>query len=308
MYFFSHPRIISEILLSRVNTNGGLRLHQNETFTGVSWELGVEYDLSNELFTYAKARSSFRSGGFNGSAPAVDTDATEGGNKFDEETVQDIELGMKYEGLLLSRPSRINLAVYHQWVDDVQRIEFPVPPSGLGSIAVTANIPEMEVSGVELEASMLITDLFEAGLVYAYTDAEFTDGDTVLFITEYSYGPVANTPENTWSVWASLDIPVDPSLGAMSLYGEIYSQDEMYFSNAAATSVPGTKLDSYELVNMRFNWINMMGSNFSSAVFGKNLTDEEYFVGGMALGASLGHNAAAVGEPRTYGVSLTYDF
>ncbi len=28
----------------------------------------------------------------------------------------------------------------------------------------------------------------------------------------------------------------------------------------------------------------------------------------MALGSSLGHNAAAVGEPRTYGLELSYDF
>jgi len=291
----------------------GFSNEQDERFTGISWEFGLEYDISDELFTYAKVRSSFRSGGFNGSAPPFDADATEGGNKFDEETVDDIELGMKYEGLLLTRPTRINLAVYHQWVDDVQRIEFPDPdpyPNGidLASIAVTANIPEMEVSGLELEASMLVTRIVEIGLMYAYTDADFSDGETNLFGVDYSYGPVANTPANTWSVWTSLDIPVDPSMGTMGLYAEMYGQDEMYFSNAAGSIVPGTKLDSYELVNMRFNWFNMMGSNFSSAVFGKNLTDEEYFVGGMALGASLGHNAAAVGEPRTYGVSLTYDF
>ena len=51
-----------------------------------------------------------------------------------------------------------------------------------------------------------------------------------------------------------------------------------------------------------------MGTKFSAALFGRNLTDEEYFVGGMALASALGHNAAAVGEPRTYGLELSYDY
>lgn len=51
-----------------------------------------------------------------------------------------------------------------------------------------------------------------------------------------------------------------------------------------------------------------MDSQFSAVLFGKNLTNEEYFVGGMTLAPALGHNAAAVGEPRTYGVEVSYRF
>lgn len=291
----------------------GFSNKQDETFTGTSWELGVEYDVNEELFTYLKARSSFRSGGFNGSAPPFDANATGGGNKFDKETVDDIELGLKFQGMMFDRPTRVSLAMYQQWVEDVQRIEFPDPdpyPNGLDlqSIAVTANIPEMEVKGVELEASMMVTDLVELGFMATYTDAEFTDGDTTLFGVDYSYSPVANTPDSTWSVWANIDIPMDSSVGSLSVHAEVYGQDEMYFSNTADSIAPDTKLPSYELFNMRLSWEGIMGSNFSGALFGKNLTDEEYFVGGMALGASLGHNAAAVGEPRTYGAELSYQF
>ncbi|WP_317929844.1 TonB-dependent receptor [Halioxenophilus sp. WMMB6] len=291
----------------------GFSNNQDETFTGDSWELGIEYDVSDSLFAYAKARASFRSGGFNGSAPPFNANATGGGNKFDEETVQDFEIGVKYEGELLDLPTRMSLAVYQQTVDDVQRIEFPDPdpyPNGLdlASIAVTANVPEMEVKGFELEMSMLLSESLEMGLMAAITDAEFTDGDTTLFGVDYSYSPVANTPETTWSVWAKWSLPISSEMGELDLFAEYYSQDDMYFSNTADSIAPDTELPSYELVNARFNWSHIMGSDFSGALFGKNLTDEEYFVGGMALGASLGHNAAAVGEPRTYGVELSYQF
>jgi iron complex outermembrane recepter protein len=291
----------------------GFEQKQDETFEKPSWEVGVEYDLSDTTLTYLKTRGSFRSGGFNGSALPFDVDATGGGNKFDAETVRDVEAGLKYQGLLADRPARTNIAVYKEWVKDVQRIEFPDPPAfspefDPPSIAVTANIPEMVVQGVEIEASFVPADWLELGVAGAYTDAEFTDGETTLFGVEYSYGPVANTPETTWSVWAQVYFPVDPALGDISLRAEVYGQDSMYFSNTYDSLTPDTELPSYELVNARLNWNNIMGSEFSGALFGKNLTGEEYFVGGMPLGASLGHNAAAVGEPRTYGAEVTYQF
>ena len=281
---------------------------QDESFEEPSWELGLEYDLTDSVFTYLKTRGSFRSGGFNGSAPPVDATATGGGNKFEAETTTDVEAGLKYAGLVMDRPASLNIAVYKQWIEDVQRIEFPDPPGPVQSIAVTANIPEMEVQGVELEASFMPADWLELGVAGAYTDAEFTDGESILFGTLFRYGPVANTPEHTWSLWGAVDFPVDPALGEIRARAEIYSQSSMYFSNTAASIAPDTKLPSYELVNARLDWRNVAGSAFSTALYGRNLADEDHFVGGMPLGASLGHNAAAVGEPRMYGVEVTYEF
>ncbi len=282
---------------------------QDESFEEPSWELGVEYQADTYL-TYLKARGSFRSGGFNGAAPPVDRDATGGGNKFDSETVQDLEAGFKYRGSLFERPATLNVALYKQWVDDVQRVEFPDPDGlgGLASIAVTANVPEAVIQGIELETTLDVTDWLQLGLMATYTDAEFTNGDINLFGTNYSYGPVGDTPESSGVLFSQFNLPADESLGFISLRAEIYAQSSQYFSNAADSVAPRTKLPGYELFNARFDWDNILGSQFSGALFGKNLTDEEYFVGGMTLAAALGHNAAAVGEPRTYGLELSYTF
>ncbi len=286
----------------------GYAQQQDETFEEPSWELGLEYDLNESAFAYLKGRGSFRSGGFNGSAPPVNADATGGGNKFDKETVKDVEAGLKYQGLVMDRPARLNIAVYQQWVDDVQRIEFPDPPGPVASIAVTANIPEMEIKGLEIDGSFMPADWLELGVAGAYTDAEFTDNTTTLFGTQYQYSPVANTPELSWTLWGQLSVPTDPGMGDINLRAELYHQDEMYFSNTADSIAPRTQLPSYELFNARLNWTHIMGSQFSGALFGKNLADEDHFVGGMPLGASLGHNAAAVGEPRTYGLEISYRY
>jgi len=284
---------------------------QDESFSEPSWELGLEYEITNQLFSYLKTRGSFRSGGFNGSAfPPIDGPATLGGNKFDAETTEDVEFGLKYSGSVFDRPASFNVAVYRQWIDDVQRVEFPDPdgPGPLASIAVTANVPEMEVDGIEIDGSFMLADWLELGFSYAYTDAEFTDGEVELFGVTYSYGPVANTPENAGSAWTVLSLPTADSLGELRLRAEIYAQSSMYFSNTFDSVGPDTRLDGYELVNARLDWKNIFGSGFSGALFGRNLADEDHFVGGMALAAALGHNAAAVGEPRMYGLELSFEF
>ncbi len=283
---------------------------QDNSFSDPSWELGLEYQATAELFAYIKTRGSFRSGGFNGSAPPVDASAEEGGNIFESEHTQDIEAGLKFRGDALGRPASFSLAAYYQWIDDVQRVEFPDPdgPGALASIAVTANVPSAEVYGLELEASILATDWLQLGVTGAYTDASFTDGRVELFGTPYEFGPMANTPETTGTFFAAVTFPTSENTGDISLRGDVYTQSSMYFSNAADGAAPDTKLDSYSLVGGRLQWANIMGSNLTAALFGKNLLDEEYFVGGMALASALGHNAAAVGEPRTYGLELSYEF
>lgn len=283
---------------------------QSNTFKDPSWEVGLEYQATASLFTYLKTRGSFRSGGFNGSAPPINADATGGGNIFDSEHTKDVEAGLKYRGDVFGRQATFNVAVYKQWVEDVQRVEFP-DPDGAGpivSIAVTANVPEAQIKGVELEASIKATSWLEVGLSGAYTDAEFTDNDIRLFGRDYSYGPVGDTPKKSGVAYVQVDVPTGSNFGEISLRSEVYAQSEQYFSNAAASIAPGTRLPSYELINARLSWNEIMGSGLSAALFGKNLSDETYFVGGMTLAAALGHNAAAVGEPRTYGLELSYRY
>lgn len=283
---------------------------QDNSFSDPSWDVGLEYQATPNLFTYIKTRGSFRSGGFNGSAPPVDASAEEGGNIFESEHTQDIEAGLKSRGDAFGRPASVNLAAYYQWIQDVQRVEFPDPdgPGGLASIAVTANVPSAEVYGLELEAMILPADWLQLGVTGAYTHSSFSDGHVELFGTSYEFGPVANTPEFAGTFFALVTFPTNGNTGDVSLRGEVYTQSSFYFSNAADAVAPDTELPSYSLVNGRLQWAGIMGSHLTAALFGRNLLDEEYFVGGMALASALGHNAAAVGEPRTYGLELSYEF
>jgi len=275
---------------------------ENRTFHDPSWEVGIEYQATPELFAYAKTRGSFRAGGFNGAAVPLFLPATQGGNLFDAEHTQDIEAGVKFRGEIAGVHTTFAIDAFNQWVQDVQRVEFP-PPA-----AVTVNVPSQTVSGIEGEASFKLSDLIEFGWQGAYVNARYTNGNVTVKGVPYLYGPVADTPKWSGTLWAQFNLPVAEAVGQVSLRADLYGQTGQYFSNASSSLVPKTYLPGYALLGGRISWNNVMQSNFSLAAFSKNLGNRGHFVGGMPLGSALGHNSAAVGEPRTYGVEASYRF
>jgi outer membrane receptor protein involved in Fe transport len=182
-------------------------------------------------------------GGFNGTAPPVQGPAGGGGgNLFASETVHDVEVGAKLAGEIANRPARLNVALYNQWIDNVQGQVNVVPPGRQQAISVTVNVDQAEVSG------------------------------------------------------------------PMDLRADLYAQTYTYFSNNNSTITPDTRLPGYGLLNMRYEWHDVLGSKLSFAAFAKNLTDRQYHTGGFALTASLGVNGVSVGEPRMFGAELSYSF
>lgn len=283
---------------------------QKRTYEDPSWEVGLEYQANPGLLLYAKTRGSFRSGGYNGTInPALA--GLNGRNFFKSETTKDVEAGIKYSGRLMDRPATFNLALFSQWIKNVQRVEFPDPdgPAGpLASIAFTTNVPRERVRGLEAELVLNPTDWLRIGGQLAITDAKFTSNRLTLFGSTFSYGPVGDTPKASGTAWAELLVPLDSAMGQMSVRGEVYAQGGQYFSNAADTIAPRTRLPGYALVNGRISWNEIGGSPISAALYADNLLDKAYFAGGMQLAAALGHNGAVVGRPRTYGAELSFKF
>jgi iron complex outermembrane receptor protein len=283
---------------------------QSINLSNPSWTAGLSYQLNDALLVYAQGRRSWRSGGFNGTAPAVTAPASGGGNLFAPEYTRDVELGAKFSGKLLGRPARLNLAVYNQWIDNVQRAEFPVPPGRQQSIAVTINVPEARVTGAELDASVKPVAWLETGLSGALTRARFPDGQNqaLIFGQQYVFGPYADAPRASGSLYTTVFLPAPEAWGLMDLRADLYGQTGFYFSNNDSSITPNTRLPGYGLVNLRYDWNGVLGSKFSLAAFVRNLADKEYYTGGFSLSASLGVNSASVGTPRMFGAELSYDF
>ena len=112
---------------------------EKSDYSDPSWTDGVEYQFTPTTLFYLENRGSWRTGGFNGTAPDMDTTAANLGNVFLPETTYDVEGGMKYSGELFGRPTRLNLAAYNQWVSNVQRLV--VIEVGAIPVGLTTNVP-----------------------------------------------------------------------------------------------------------------------------------------------------------------------
>lgn len=283
---------------------------RSEKFNRLSWTVGLQEQLNDNVLIYGVSRSSFRSGGFNTFAAPLPGTAEDGGSGFDMEKVIDFELGVKFAGHLGGAPSRLNIALFHQKVDAVQRSIY-VDPDGPGPLTVagfTANIPEAKIKGVEVDGVVSPTVWLDLGMSLAYNDAEFSKDTAVLFGQSKTYGPYPDTPEFTGSVYVSTTTSLPNNWGELNLRGDMFHQSHFYFGSLDNFTVPGTKLPHYTLANFRAGVDDILGSAVSVTAHVKNAFDKKYYVGGIPVGEVLSVNAAVPGEPRTYFVELGYKF
>lgn len=266
-----------------------------------SWTVSLDYKATPELLLYAVHRGSWRTGGFNGTAATQLPNGSFVANRFDPETTYDFEVGAKYNGYLGGAPTTINVAIYDQYINDVIRAIY------LGVAAVSGNVDKARVTGVEANATIRPADWLELGGTVAYTDARYTSNTATVGNILVEFGPYGDVPE--WTASAFAKITKDLSYGSqISLRADLYTQSRFFYSNAAATILPGTDIDGYTTVDLRAEWSNAFGSGIGITGFVKNLTDEEYNVGGFALGAVNAINAVLPGLPRMYGVELSVKF
>lgn len=278
-------------------------------FDRASWNVGLDYQATPELLLYAVARESWRAGGINGVAPPALSATLTNTDKFREEVAQDFEAGLKYNGAIGGKRTRLYVAAYTMRVRNVQRALFPANPvnPALGSIAITVNVPQARIKGLEGEFGIKLSEWLELGLTGAYTDAEFTKNVARPFGVPVAFGPVADVPRRTGSAFAVVTVPLGGDR-TMSLRGDVYSQSSFFFSNTANSLTPQTQLPGYTTANFRLDLDNLIAPEVGVGFWIRNAFNEKYYVGGLPLGGSLGINSANVGRPRMYGAELRAKF
>jgi len=289
----------------------------SEEFSNFSYDFTVTYAVNDDINSYAKVATGYKTGGFN--SREIVTENFEAG--FDEEDIITYEIGLKSE--LFDRRVRLNAAVFYSEYDDVQ-LNLAIPPGevvdevtiGGETYPVTANVTdtnvfnagETEISGLELDIMAVPTDGLILSLSYAYLDADFVEVlDPRSFADPDATFIFTNAPEHTYN--ASAQYTFEPlAFGVLSAslnYGYV---DERSALNDTSFG-DNTIVNDFALLDARL-WLSdipFAGGLLTVAAWGKNLTDEEYLSDAVATipGSS---RSVYYGEPRTYGVDLIYDF
>lgn len=260
-------------------------------FEEVTPMVNLSYQWTDGLMTYVTYSEGFKSGGFTQRIfPPLPEPPP-----FDPEFVESIEAGFKFEHE--SGRFRLNGAAFTTDYSDLQVLVL------VGVQPLTSNAAGAEIQGFELEFEALpIADLLITGSL-GYVDAEYTElEDNVRALGISEANAFAQVPEWTGSLSASYAF--DLGGGELLPRIDVSYQSESFMD---AVNTLSLKQDAYALLNASLSY-RPNDAPWEVKVFGKNLTDEAYFVGGFADLADQGYAEAAIGRPLEWGVSLALEF
>ena len=274
-----------DIYTQKIDTNKGMG------------KVTLDYSPTEDVLLYGTVSSGFKSGGFNGAA----VQTHQGLIAYDPEELLSFEIGVK--STLLDNRWQLNAAAFHYNYDDKQQGTIAVTPVGNIVVAVT-NIPKSEITGVELDSRMAITDGLTWDASVAYLDTEITRyqqvdpvnsvwPDVVTF--DASGEPLDNSPEwqaNSTLTWITA---ITDSLDLLIAGDVTYKSD---------SETVNQTIEGYTLYNARIGVSNNDGT-WSLMAWGRNITDEYYYHSeSISNCCSIRLN----GQPEMYGVTFNYNW
>ncbi len=275
-----------------------------------TWVLGIDYKPNDDTLLYAKYTRGYRQGG-------VNLASEEPINVHGPEQVDTYELGSKltFDGFI---SGTLNVSAFYNDFTDQQLQLGYFSSSGAGTTAVI-NAGSSTIQGVEIEANLLLTDNLSLLASYTYLDTKVDEINfpdlQAMGISPFPASPTAAegeslpfAPQNQLVATLSYHLPIDESLGDMSVSATYTYSDDYTSASESITQSPYARLDSYELVNFNLNWAEIGGSAFDLSMFVTNAFDEEYITFATGNWSSLGLDSGQVGTPRMYGARVRYNF
>ncbi|HEK1717249.1 TPA: TonB-dependent receptor [Pseudomonas aeruginosa] len=274
--------------------------------------LSLSYQFSDDLLGYASLSHGEKSGGVNlavGSAPSAGADSLLVG----PERANDAELGLK--STLFDRRLLLNANLFWTGIHGYQATTLYQAPGSTQLVQVLANAGSVRSRGLEFEATALPLRGLTLNFNGSYNDVTYLSFKDAPCPAEVSTRPGAPS---------SCDLTGQRVVGASkwiaNLNGEYQWRLDDRFqpyvsaSYAYRSAAEGTldnsdlsKIDGYALVNLAAGLRSDLGDGqLDTSVWLKNAFDKDYYL--SAFASINGSYTASVGQPRTLGVSLRYDF
>ncbi|MCV6627610.1 MAG: TonB-dependent receptor, partial [Cellvibrionaceae bacterium] len=272
--------------------------------------INLNYAFGEDMNTYIKYSSGYKSGGFN--LDYVNAGALAAGIRFDKETVESYEIGFK--GRALDDRLSFSLAAFSADYEDYQVNQFVDLGGGRTSITIR-NAAEVETQGVEFEFTLLLSDKFKLMGSAGILDAEFASypggaaagadatGNSLPYVAEFSgaLGAQYFHPLPEWG--AELMVRLDYTYSD-DFYTDANNSRE-YDLIKSGTTVQYGWVDARDLIHARIALQGEAG-DWAVSLWGRNLADEEYLTDtGRDFFGTLRHFS---GTPRTYGMEVEYNF
>ncbi|MFC3095993.1 TonB-dependent receptor [Alteromonas sediminis] len=286
-----------------VDTNGDglLDAPKKADWSRFTPRLGFEYQYDDDTMFFASYSQGFKSGTFN---PRASTNE----NAADPEVVDSFEIGVKKDWGSALRTNITLFSLDHKDRQYIVVVPDPNDPTVLGQNL--GNAAQSDVDGIEAEITYVATDNLTFDLSVGMLDAEVKQDPA---ITTPLVG-LSNTPDNTYALSANYVLDSDVGTFVFNA-GYYYRDDYLIFEDNDVLNQ-----DGYGMFNASIAWESTDG-NWYGSLHGKNLTDEEYLLGGYVFVGGVDDDgnflpgfggdttvAGYYGDPRTISLTVGYRF
>lgn len=250
--------------------------------------------------------------------------------EFEPEEVENWELGFKLD--LFASTLRINGALFHADYTNRQLTTLAINPETNSPAPATINARKSTIQGLELETTWLPTDRLLLTLNVTVNDGDIDEFmDTLITIADVSETPATGCtrsdltflqldscpndrsnenlprlPEHT--LFFAADYTLDTPAGKVIPRVQLSYKSDIDFCFDSASCRSGLWLEDEQFdLSARLTWISR-DEKWVGALYGTNLTEEDYIIGASPLVESEGVGGFANALPRMYGVELQYQF
>lgn len=296
----------------------------SETFDFVSWRAGANYYLSDDVSAYITATR----GWVGPAAPISAFDvlglATNSPAFVDPTKAENFEVGIKSE--LFDQRLRLNGALYQTDVTNLQTQA--VLPGTINPVTVSGG--DLDIMGLELDATFQATDWLTLGASLAYTDAEIKDKIEGCFEDQLTAGTVpgctidsnndgvpdqqdvsgfqtTNTPKFAYNLNAAIDIPASGDF-PLDIFGSAnwaWRDDIQYELNQDDLSLQ----EAYGTLDLTLG-VRDPDDVWEAFIYGKNVTDEFFFQYAIGIPGFAGRQTfqSLRNSQAYYGAGLKVNF
>ena len=270
----------------------------SESWDAVSGRFVIDYQPTDDWMFYGSISRGFKSGGFNLGSFFDPNEVTQ----VDPEYLTAFEIGSK--STLLDRRLRLNSSVFYYDYSELQVYTYvsgstPTTPV----VFALENAADAKIYGVELEMNALISERLSMNLGAGYLRTEYKD-----FVSsvggDLSGNPMPGSPKYNLSVELSYDLGNIKEWQVEAKVDYSYT-DHRYFNAFKNEEV--SSLGSHELIGARLSSTSPNGK-WNVALWGRNLTDEEYIVDSTDLQGNFGFISEFYGDRRSVGIDVSYTF
>ena len=277
-----------------------------------SGQLGIRYALNESFMTFINYSLGFKPVGLNlGGIPTENGEPVLKLATIKPERVSHFEWGFKTRPL---KNGVLNFTFFNTEIFDYQTT---VRSAETGVIrGYLANAEHVRSRGVELESTYALPALVRFNVSLSYTDGRYVQFENAPVPLEET-GSGGNELKDIsgeilpgiskWSFTTGAEAFADCNLVGQK--GEFFiGSDVFYRSSFSSNPTPSQYLniDGYVLINARLGFRTQQGVTLF--IWARNLANIDYFEQLLAAGGNAGHYAGVLGDPRTAGLTIKYNF